>query len=141
MVTKAEFNLANQRAREMQETNPQAVSAKYNAEAAQVEVHFNSGLTLMFPPRIVEGLENASPSQLSQIEISPSGFGIHFPQIDADLFLPSLLEGHLGSKSWMAARLGAAGGHSRSRSKAMAARENGKLGGRPKHRKAAAGPS
>jgi len=81
-------------------------------------------------------LENAKPSQLDDIEISPSGFGIHFPKLDADLYLPALLEGFLGSKKWMAARLGAVGGRSRSAAKASASRINGMRGGRPKHKRA-----
>jgi len=42
------------------------------------------------------------------------------------------LEGFLGSKRWMAAQLGKAGGQTRSKAKAAAARSNGKLGGRPR---------
>jgi hypothetical protein len=77
-------------------------------------------------------LEDANAAQLSEIEISPSGFGIHFPAVDADLYVPGLLEGILGSKTWMAARLGQIGGQSRSRAKKAASRANGKLGGRPR---------
>ncbi|MGD0777782.1 MAG: DUF2442 domain-containing protein, partial [Candidatus Solibacter sp.] len=83
-------------------------------------------------PSDVEGLEDANAAQLSEIEISPSGFGIHFPAVDADLYVPGLLEGILGSKTWMAARLGQIGGQSRSRAKKAASRANGKLGGRPR---------
>jgi hypothetical protein len=54
-----------------------------------------------FAPEDAQGLENARPSQLKEIEISPSGFGLHFPALDADLYVPALLEGFLGSKSWM----------------------------------------
>jgi len=46
--------------------------------------------------------------------------------------MPALLEGVLGSKSRMAARLGGAGGRVRSRAKAAASRDNGKRGGRPR---------
>jgi hypothetical protein len=34
---------------------------------------------LTFSPKNVEGLEHATPNQLSKIEISPSGFGLYFP--------------------------------------------------------------
>jgi hypothetical protein len=85
-----------------------------------------------FSPSDVEGLEDARPSQLNEIEISPSGFGIHFPAVDADLYVPGLLEGFLGSKAWMASRLGQLGGQSRSKAKKLASRANGKLGGRPR---------
>jgi len=57
---------------------------------------------------------------------------LHFPKLDADLYLPSLLEGFLGSRRWMAAQLGKAGGQVRSVAKVAAVRANGKLGGRPK---------
>jgi hypothetical protein len=77
-------------------------------------------------------LQDATASQLEKIEITPSGFGIHFPKLDADLHVLGLLEGFLGSKKWMAARLGQIGGKSRSRAKRAASRSNGKLGGRPR---------
>jgi hypothetical protein len=66
------------------------------------------------------------------IEVDAFGLGLHFPRMDADLHVPALLEGVLGSKSWMAARLGAAGGRVRSNVKAAAWRDNGKRGGRRK---------
>jgi hypothetical protein len=66
-----------------------------------------------------------------------------FPKLDADLWLPALLEGVFGSRRWMAARLGARGGKAKSKAKARAARANGKLGGRPRkvrsRRRSAAG--
>jgi len=46
--------------------------------------------------------------------------------------LPGLLEGFLGSKRWIASRLGQVGGKSKSMAKRAAARVNGKLGGRPR---------
>jgi hypothetical protein len=58
--------------------------------------------------------------------------GLHFPTLDADLYLPSLLEGFLGSRRWMAAQLGKAGGSVTSSAKTAAARANGKRGGRPR---------
>jgi hypothetical protein len=95
-------------------------------------IHLSSRLILSFSPRDAQGLEGAKPSQLDEIEITPSGFGIHFPKLDADLHVLGLLEGFLGSKKWMAARLGQIGGQSRSRAKRAASRSNGKLGGRPR---------
>ena len=80
----------------------------------------------------MEGLENAKPSQLNAMEISAPGFGIHFPAVDADLYVPGILEGFLGSRKWMASRLGQIGGQSRSRAKKAASRTNGRLGGRPR---------
>jgi hypothetical protein len=136
MAAVKSFGLANQRARALQTTLPRAVDAHYDGRAGRVVIHLSSRLTVSFAPQDAEGLQNALPWQLEEIEISPSGFGLHFPRLDADLYVPGLLEGLLGSRRWMAARLGQAGGQSRSKAKRAAARTNGKLGGRP--RKAAA---
>ena len=111
---------------------PAATAARYDRKSRRVQVKLGSGMELTFSPQNVQGLENAKPAQLSKIEISPSGFGLHFPKLDADIYLPALLEGILGSKKWMAARLGAVGGLKTSIAKKRAARANGKLGGRPK---------
>jgi hypothetical protein len=124
--------MANRRAKELQETIPKAVSVHYDRKRGQIVIGLSSRLTVSFSTHDAQGLANAEPSQLEAVEITPSGFGIHFPKLDADLYLPSLLEGLLGSKKWMAARLGQAGGRSRSRAKRAASRANGRLGGRPK---------
>src|SRR5579864_3603357 len=111
---------------------PKAISARYDRKSGRIVIDLSSKLTLSFSPYDVQGLENAKLSQLDAIEISPSGFGIHVPKLDADLYVPGLLEGLLGSRKWMAARLGQAGGQSTSLAKRSASRANGKLGGRPK---------
>jgi hypothetical protein len=53
------------------------------------------------------------------------------PKLDADLYLPALLEGLLGSKAWAASRMGQAGGKARTPAKQAAARANGRRGGQP----------
>ncbi len=127
-----EFEAANRRAKERQHTTPKAVSARYDRRIGRVVIALNSGLELAFSPHHAQGLEHAKPDQLTDIEISPSGLGLHFPHLDADLYLPALLEGFLGSRNWMAAELGKRGGRASTDAKVAAARENGKLGGRPR---------
>jgi Protein of unknown function (DUF2442) len=127
-----DFDLANKRARHLHAAAPRALSVHYDRRINRVVIRLNSGLDVAFSPRDAQGLENARASQLEEIEISPSGHGIHFPKLDADIYVPALLEGFLGSRKWMAARLGKAGGKSRSAAKRIASKRNGKLGGRPR---------
>ncbi|HEY9549132.1 MAG TPA: DUF2442 domain-containing protein, partial [Kiloniellaceae bacterium] len=75
---------------------------------------------------------NARLKDLAQVEICMAGRGLHFPTLDADLYIPALLDGIFGSARWTAAKLGQAGGKVKSAAKASASRENGKLGGRPR---------
>ena len=101
-----EFLEANRRADERRLTTPHAISARYDRRIGRIVVRLSTNLEISFSPRDAEGLETATREQLQSIEISPTGFGIHFPALDADLYIPALLEGFFGSKRWMAARLG-----------------------------------
>jgi len=133
MVSNDAFRAANARGRRVLRKTPPAIAARYDRKSGRVVISLGSGVDVSFSPENAEGLEHASAKQLEQIEITPSGLGIHFPKLDADLYLPALLEGVLGSRKWMATRLGAAGGKSKSPAKRRAARANGKLGGRPRN--------
>ncbi len=138
MEQRNEFEQASVRGRVLRTARPRAMSARYDRRIGRIVIHLSTGLDLAFSPRDAQGLEDASPAQLNEIEISPSGLGIHFPKLDADLYLPALLEGFLGSREWIASRLGAVGGKSKSQAKVAAAKRNGQSGGRPRKREAAA---
>ena len=125
------FESATLRAEQLWKSIPRAVAAHYDRKCRRVVIQLSSGLEVSFSPHHAQGLEKAAPSDLAQLEISPSGFRIHFPKLDADLYLPALLEGFLGSRKWMASRLGQLGGQSRSATKRAASKRNGQLGGRP----------
>lgn len=118
------------RAKERLRSDPRAIAARY--EDGQIVIDLSTRYRVSFAPERAQGLAGAIPSDLAEIEITPSGYGLHWPRLDADLWLPALLEGVFGSRAWMAARLGAEGGKATSEAKVAAARENGKRGGRPK---------
>jgi Protein of unknown function (DUF2442) len=132
MAKQNDFEAANEGARRLRASTLAVISARYDPGRGRVVVKLRPNLELSFPPEDVQGLENANPSDLKPIEVSPSGFGLHFPKIDADVYIPAVLEGTLGSRKWMAARLGQSGGRSKSRAKRAASKANGRLGGRPK---------
>lgn len=134
-ITDVEFEVANRRGVTKKAAFPAAVAVRYDRRISRVVISLESGLEIAFAPRDVQGLENAHPADLADAVISPSGLGVHFPKIDADIFIPGLLEGFLGSKRWMASQMGKAGGKVLSEEKASAARTNGRLGGRPKKTK------
>ena len=127
-----DINDANARGQKVLANTPTAVAARYDRRVGRVVIALSTGLEIGFKPHDAQGLEAARPAQLADIEISPSGLGLHFPQLDADLYLPALLQGFLGSRQWMAQAMGKIGGKSVTPQKADAARANGRLGGRPR---------
>jgi len=132
MAPSNEIKQANVRAARTLKATARATAVRYDRRLDRVVVSLNSGLDVMFAPASAQGLEHARPTDLREIEITPTGLGLHFPKLDADIYLPGLLTGLLGSKKWAAARLGAVGGAVRSPAKAKSSRQNGRLGGRPK---------
>lgn len=127
---------ANRRGAQQRAAHPGVLKARFDKRSARVVLNLDSGLQVAFLPAQAQGLEHASADDLAEIEISPSGLGLHFPRLDADLYVPALLEGFLGSRRWLAQQRSRVGGAAQSAVKADAARRNGQLGGRP--RKAAA---
>lgn len=109
-----------------------AMTARYDAPSGRLVVSLHNGVELAVPVRLVEELANADPSDLTEIEISPAGLGLHWPALDADVYVPGLMAGALGSRAWMARELGAGGGRASTPAKAAAARANGAKGGRPR---------
>lgn len=126
-----ELDRAEQRMTGIRDTG-HAISARYDRRKSRIVVELNTGVQFAFPTELAEGLSGASPESLAVIEISPAGLGLHWPKLDADVYIPAILQGVFGSKTWMAQQLGATGGRVRSEAKASASRENGRRGGRPK---------
>jgi len=131
-TTDEQLERAEQRATALREAG-HAVSARYDRHRSRVVVKLNKGVQLTFPARLAEGLAGADPDALADVEVSAAGLGLHWPKLDADLYVPALLQGVFGTKQWMARELGAEGGRSRTAAKIAASRGNGRNGGRPRN--------
>ncbi|MGO8953461.1 MAG: DUF2442 domain-containing protein [Rhodomicrobium sp.] len=127
-VSEAEFARANRRMARRRAIEPYAVAAEYDPSRRMIVVGLNNGTEVRFPADKLQGLPGATAEELADIEISPAGFDLHFPKLDADFSLPALLDGVFGSRKWMAEVLGAKGAKPAGKRKVMAAR----LGGRRK---------
>lgn len=131
VTTDADIDGAVQTAKAFAAVDRRVTKAEYDADSDEVRLHFPDGVKILIPRSKLQGLENASRSNLKKIELLGNGTGLHWPKLDVDHYVPGLLEGVFGTKQWMAA-LGRRGGSVTSKAKARAARENGRKGGRPK---------
>jgi hypothetical protein len=89
-VTETELRKAEAQMQALREAG-HAVSARYDRRSARVVVEVNTGVRVTFPAHLAEGLVDASADDLSDIEISPSGLGLHWPRLDADVYVPAPL--------------------------------------------------
>jgi hypothetical protein len=129
-----QINQARQAGEVLDATEPRAVKAWYEQTSARVFIEIKNGVVMGFPYQLLEGLESATPEQLAEVEITLSGYGLHWESLDVDLGVPQLVTGVFGTKTWMK-ELGRFGGLAKSTAKAKASQENGKRGGRPRKAK------
>lgn len=101
-ISEKVLNEANTRGASLKAAYATVIKVRYDQRIRRVVIYLDSGLELAFSPKQAEGLEHARATELADAVISPSGLGIHFPHLDADIYLPALLEGFLGSKRWIA---------------------------------------
>lgn len=99
MITDEAYEAATRAGDEFYANNPHAVGARYDADRRRIVVELPNGMELTFSPRDAQGLEDATPEQLAEVRIDGVGFGLHWPTIDADLYVPSLLTGVTGTKA------------------------------------------
>ena len=121
-LTDAEFAAAEARGKALLETEPRATSARYDRKTGRVTVELVNGCTYMFPTHLVQDLAEASPDDLETVEVDGVGFNLHWPKLDADLYVPALVAGVFGTRDWMSKALARQAGRATSPAKAAAAR-------------------
>ncbi len=131
-LTDAEFKAAEARGRKMLETEPRAISAHYDRKTGRVIIDLVNGCTYAFPAQLVQDLQGASHYDLANVQVDGLGFDLHWPALDADLYVPALVAGIFGTRDWMTKELARRAGQAKSPAKAAAARANGSKGGRPR---------
>lgn len=102
-IGEKEFERAEARMAERRKAGAYAVAACYDSGRGRIRVVLATGVEIAIVPRDAQGLEKATTSELKGIEISPSGLGLHFPRLNADLYIPGWLDGRFGSSAWMRA--------------------------------------
>lgn len=133
-LTDEEFEAATKRGEERMRTDPRATAARYDAETGRVVIELANGCTYIFPAAMAQELHGADDADLAEIQIDGAGFNLHWPRLDADLYVPATVAGVSGTKAWMAKQWAQQAGRTSTPAKVAAARANGAKGGRPRKR-------
>ncbi len=100
-LTDDDIRKAEQRGARLKARWPQAVRVRFNRHTRRVVISLSNGVEVSFSPKQAQGFETASDNDLEEAEITPSGLAVYFPRINADIYIPGLLQGALGSKRGM----------------------------------------
>jgi len=82
-------------------TAQHATKVYFDTITQKIIIILNSGIGVFFSSEDVQGLEKATLLELEDVHISSDGLSISFPQRNVDLYVPGIMEGKLGSESWM----------------------------------------
>ena len=120
---------ARARAAESRRTKTYAASARHDRRTRTVRILLKSGAEVALPLAMFSAL--AELAELAELELLGSGRCLNWDRLDVQYSVPAIIRQALGPWVLMQAA-GSAGGSVRSKAKAVAARENGKKGGRPR---------
>lgn len=130
-TTDTEIDAAIANAKLYDQQRPQAVGVAYRKTDDMIVLALSTGVELAIPRKLLQGLENATPAEIADVEIDDFGSALHWKSLDIDHYVPGLIEGVFGTRKWMS-QIGKRGGSVRSEAKTKAVRENGLKGGRPR---------
>ncbi|MGD0790404.1 MAG: DUF2442 domain-containing protein [Terriglobales bacterium] len=138
VTTNAEIDRAIERAKSLQ-NEPRVTEVEYRPGSGLdlLILKLSDGHRHMIPREDLQGLRSATKEQIARVEILGNGTGLHWPALNLDFYVPSLLRRVYGNKKWMA-EIGRSGGSVKSDAKRRAARVNGLKGGRPRRKEAVA---
>ncbi len=87
-------------------TKPRGRSVIYDRSSDRVIVELTNGTMFAFPPGLLQGLGDATPEQIAEVELQGMGFGLHWETLDADFTLEGLMAGRFGTARYMRERFG-----------------------------------
>ncbi len=134
ITTKPEIDRAMEQARSLSD-EPRVVKVEYRPGPGLdlFILKLSDGRRHLIPREDLQGLRSATREQIGQVEILGNGTGLHWPALNLDHYVPSLLQRIYGNRARMS-EIGRTGGAARSVAKKRAARTNGTKGGRPRQR-------
>lgn len=130
-VIAAQIPAARQRELKDRDAGLRAISVHYDRRTGRVMMELTNGFVFGFPAIRIHALSGATVAQLTEVELTAGGSGLHWDALDADLSVPGLLLSSVG-RAQKLTELAREAGRATSNTKAAASRTNGAKGGRPR---------
>jgi len=101
VTTDAEIDAAIQEARLFERYDQRVLQATYSSRDDRLVLLLEKGVTHTIPRRLLQGLSDAEPKVLNDIELLGKGTGLYWPALDVAHLVSGLLAGVYGSANWM----------------------------------------
>jgi hypothetical protein len=101
VTTDAEIDAAIEQARRHEKQDRRVVRASYSGGTDSILLLLENGVTHSIPRRLLQGLADANPNDLNNIELLGGGTGLYWPALDMAHLVSGLLAGVYGSAKWM----------------------------------------
>jgi len=101
VTTDAEIDAAIEQARRLEKQDRRVARASYSGGADSIILLLENGVTHSIPRRLLQGLADANPNDLNNIELLGGGTGLYWPALDVAHLVSGLLAGVYGSAKWM----------------------------------------
>ena len=101
ITTDDEIDAALQQARKYEKFDRRVASVSYSNSTDAFVLRLEHGVTYSVPRRLLQGLADADPGILRDIEILGDGTGLYWPAVDVTHSVSGLLAGVFGSANWM----------------------------------------
>lgn len=96
-----QFVEATRRGEKALREEPRAITVRYDKKQKRVIIDLNTGATYIFPPRLAQGLSQATDEELADVKILGHGFTLEWTKLDEHFSVKGLLAGVFGNKVWM----------------------------------------
>jgi len=130
---RSNFARASRAGRRAASIEPRAAVAAYRSQERALRIELTNGATITLPVKLIPSLKGARSKDLRAVEVLGRGSGLHWERLDLDLSVPGLVSSVFPGTAWLT-ELGRVGGQRTSAAKTLAARRNGRKGGRPRLR-------
>lgn len=96
-----QFSEASKRGQAQSSNGLNAVAIEYDQPSNRMRIELRNGVILLVPCDKLQGLADARSEDIKVMKLVSHGAGIHWPKLDVQMTVSSLLAGVFGTKEWI----------------------------------------
>jgi hypothetical protein len=95
------YETATRRGEEAIKTEKQAHAVRYDQTTNRLILELKNNVTVMLPCDLIQGLADAAPIEIAEVELGARGASLHWEKLDQDFSVNGLVNGIFGTQKWM----------------------------------------